>query len=146
MEHNFAGLLIESAREKTTLVHMIPLLELYNNRDGNYALSKKYSGQIWLIEKDLVGKLGMASRFINPKKFMIALEHAIPQTKSDDRLQKMLKFMASLLVKYEIEYKPSDRLLGRVKKEKRIGGSHQELYSLASTIANNAYQRSIQVL
>ena len=127
--------------EKHKLVKMIPLMELYNNRDGNYALSKKYAGQIWLIEKDLVGNLGLASRFINPKKFMIALEHAVPVNKSDARLQKMLKFMASLLVKYGVEYKPSERLLGRVKKEKRIGGSHQELYKLASSIANNAYRK-----
>src|SRR6056297_1040954 len=141
MEHNFAGLLIESAREKTTLVHMIPLMELYNNRDGNYALSKKYSGQIWLIEKDLVGKLGLASRYVNPKKFIIALEHAVPQTNSDARLQKILRYMASLLIKYGVEYRPSERLLGRVKKEKRIGGSHQELYKLASSIANNAYRK-----
>lgn len=130
-----------SRLEKQKLVKMIPLLELYNNRDGNYALSKKYAGQIWLIEKDLVGKIGMAARFVNPKKFMIALEQAVPQTKSDERLQKMLKFMASLLIKYGIEYKPSDRLLGRVKKEKRLGGSHKELYKLASTIANEAYRK-----
>jgi len=127
--------------EKHKLVKMIPLLELYNNRDGNYALSKKYFGQIWLIEKDLVGKLGMAARFVNPKKFLISLEHAVPVNKSDARLQKMLKFMASLLVKYGVEYRPSERLLGRVKKEKRIGGSHPELYKLASSIANNAYRK-----
>ena len=127
--------------EKHKLVKMIPLLELYNNRDGNYALSKKYAGQIWLIEKDLVGKLGMAARFVNPKKFLIALEQAVPQTKSDARLQKMLRYMASLLIKYGIEYQPSERLLGRVKKEKRIGGSHPELYKLASSIANNAYRK-----
>jgi len=127
--------------EKHKLVKMLPLLELYNNRDGNYALSKKYAGEIWLIERDLVGKLGMASRFVNPKKFMIALEKAVPQTKSDARLQKMLRYMASLLIKYGIEYKPSERLLGRVKKEKGIGGSHPELYKLASTIANKAYRK-----
>jgi len=129
-----------SPAERERLVSLIPFFELVNNRDGNYALSKKFAGQIWLIENELIGRLGNRSRFLNPSVFLIMLEKAIPKTSIDQKLKQALLYLVRLLIKYRIDYSPSVRLLGRIRKEKDNGIPHGILYNLSAKLANDAFK------